>query len=50
MRPKGTPQEPEARRRRAVAMIERGEISDAKTVAGVLLTARRIAAGDRAPR
>lgn len=34
----------------AVAMIERGEISDAKTVAGVLLTARRIAAGDRAPR
>ncbi|MBA3606742.1 MAG: NUDIX hydrolase [Actinomycetota bacterium] len=31
----------------AVAMIERGEISDAKSVAGVLLTARRVAAGDR---
>lgn len=30
----------------AVAMIERGEICDAKTVAGVLLTARRVTAGD----
>ena len=30
----------------AVAMVERGELHDAKTVAGILLTARRIAAGD----
>lgn len=30
----------------AVAMVERGEIADAKTVAGILLTDRRVRAGD----
>lgn len=32
----------------AVAMVERGEIRDAKTVVGLLLTARRLADGDAA--
>ena len=31
----------------AVAMVEAGEISDAKSVAGLLLTERRLRAGDR---
>lgn len=30
----------------AVAMVERGDIADAKTVAGILLTDRRVRAGD----
>lgn len=33
--------------REAVEMIERGEIRDAKTVVGLLLTARRVEAADR---
>ncbi len=31
----------------AVAMVERGEIHDAKTIVGLLLTARRVAVSDR---
>ena len=30
----------------AVAMVERGEIADAKSVVGLLLTDRRVRAGD----
>jgi 8-oxo-dGTP pyrophosphatase MutT (NUDIX family) len=33
----------------AVAMVEAGEISDAKSVAGLLLTERRLRAGDHGP-